>query len=302
MACDIVALLLLLVAVAASQPTSTADGQEPGSQAGGHHISGIDPGNFTAIHLAYASYCPSKELEQWNCQWCPSMYRFVGISFDNVTGERAFVAYSSVNKTIVVSYRGSVTTRNWIADFNFIKVSYPDGHDVRVHDGFFKAFNDTRANMRKYVAMAAQACPDCNTILATGHSLGAAVAGLSILDLAAVPVAGTQNYTFQLSNFGMPRVGDQAYAELFRQRVFPSTRVVHNHDPVPHLPFEDMGFHHVYTEVWAQSSDAPNAPQNYTLCDGTGEDPTCSRSVPVYELKAEDHDTYLGIYNNGCHS
>jgi predicted lipase len=42
-------------------------------------------------------------------------------------------------------------------------------------------------------------------------------------------------------NFGMPRLGDAAFFELFSAYVSNSTRVVHHHDIVPHLPPEDFG-------------------------------------------------------------
>ena len=44
-------------------------------------------------------------------------------------------------------------------------------------------------------------------------------------------------------------------------------RVVHYADPVPHLPTEFMGFHHVSTEVWYREFTL-----DYRVCDGSGED------------------------------
>jgi hypothetical protein len=40
---------------------------------------------------------------------------------------------------------------------------------------------------------------------------------------------------------------------------------------VPHLPLEDMGFHHISTEVFYTQSSS-----NYTVCDAGGEDHACA--------------------------
>ena len=51
----------------------------------------------------------------------------------------------------------------------------------------------------------------------------------------------------------------------------PAFRVTHYKDPVPHLPLEAMGFHHTAREVYyAQWNN------DYTVCDGSGEDGGCS--------------------------
>ena len=48
--------------------------------------------------------------------------------------------------------------------------------------------------------------------------------------------------------FGQPRVGNEAFANVFKTLVS-EYRVVHYADIVPHLPPEVLGFHHVATEV-----------------------------------------------------
>eukprot|EP01147_Barroeca_monosierra_P006984 gene6984-9584_t len=105
-----------------------------------------------------------------------------------------------------------------------------------------------------------------------------------------------------MHNFGMPRVGDIAFARLFNQTILYSTRVVHRHDIVPHLPFQDMGFHHVAREIWEQSPETASPPkdQTYIVCDNSGEDPSCSDSVPVLQWHPKDHDYYMGTKNMYC--
>ncbi len=63
----------------------------------------------------------------------------------------------------------------------------------------------------------------------TGHSLGAALAQLTSMDLLRSGIPNT------IYNFGQPRVGDQAYA-TFATKKLNIWRVTHHKDVVPHVP------------------------------------------------------------------
>ena len=60
----------------------------------------------------------------------------------------------------------------------------------------------------------------------------------------------------------------------------------------PHFPPEDFGFHHTATEIWETPTDKGN-PDHYKVCDGSGEDPSCSNSVSELSYNVEDHETYM---------
>jgi predicted lipase len=59
-------------------------------------------------------------------------------------------------------------------------------------------------------------------------------------------------FVVSLINFGQPRVGDQAYAEFAKTKLAESWRVVHNRDPVPHLPMNGavLSFWQNCTEIY----------------------------------------------------
>jgi len=66
-------------------------------------------------------------------------------------------------------------------------------------------------------------------------------------------------------------------------------RVTHYHDMVPHVPEELLGYHHVSTEVWYNEPST-----TYKVCDGSGEDDSCSNScAPVSCTSIDDHLDYL---------
>nr|CAB3492166.1 unnamed protein product [Digitaria exilis] len=103
----------------------------------------------------------------------------------------------------------------------------------------------------------------------------------------------------ELMTFGQPRVGNPAFAEYFRAQVPKTIRVTHQNDIVPHLPpyYYYLGqwtYHHFAREVWLHEIIKENVvTRNETICDDSGEDPTCSRSV--YGISVADHLEYYGV-------
>jgi len=65
-------------------------------------------------------------------------------------------------------------------------------------------------------------------------------------------------------------------------------RVTHSHDIVPHLPPQNLGFHHTALEEFYAAG-----PPKFKECDGSGEDPNCSNQYLV-DLSIQDHLTYMG--------
>jgi len=88
--------------------------------------------------------------------------------------------------------------------------------------------------------------------------------------------------------YGSPRVGDDAYSKWFAGFYHGfKARITHSHDPVPHLPLSNMGFHHSNTEVFYPNS------KSFKICDETGEDGSCSNNNWT-DLNILDHSTYMG--------
>lgn len=127
-----------------------------------------------------------------------------------------------------------------------------------------------------------------SSVSITGHSLGAAMAALCAWDLHHSGFRVNTMYTF-----GEPRVGNTDFYTAFKAAM-PGVmnRVTHYKDIVPHLPMEIMGFHHVATEVWYDEANT-----SHKVCDGSGEDPTCSDSVLGDSI--EDHLYYMGMHISG---
>lgn len=99
-----------------------------------------------------------------------------------ITDVTGFVAVDSTNRKIVVSFRGSSSVRNWLAnvDFNVMPTDLCDG--CTVHQGFWRSWLEARPGILAAVQEAVSRNPGYG-IVCTGHSLGGALATLSAATL-----------------------------------------------------------------------------------------------------------------------
>ena len=137
-------------------------------------------------------------------------------------------------------------------------------------------------------------CPMCSKMISTGHSLGAAIAGIAALELQTLfPLLSVRSYTF-----GQPRLGDANFSRFYGSVVPLTQRMVHYQDIVPHYPFVALGYHHVASEIWEITN--ASMPLTYIICDKGGEDPFCSDSVPAKDWHPKQHMVYMNITENDC--
>jgi len=92
----------------------------------------------------------------------------------DVTG---FVAIDSTNRNIVVSIRGSQSARNWLADVDITAIPTDLCDGCTVHQGFWNSWLEARPRILTAVKDAVAKNPGY-AIVATGHSLGGAIATL----------------------------------------------------------------------------------------------------------------------------
>lgn len=120
-------------------------------------------------------------------------------------------------------------------------------------------------------------------MIVTGHSLGAALAQLTGMDLIKA------NIPCRVIDFGQPRTGTQSYSS-FSNKKMSTTRYTHNKDRVPHLPFEDkMSYYHVCVEKFESASGSVKT------CNSSCEDPSCADQYAYNDTNWDDHGIYLGL-------
>lgn len=255
------------------------------------------------VLLAAAAYCDPKAIETWSCPPCTRAAAALGVPRLDVTAVvngnqsalQAFVARA--DDRVYVAFRGSAAWLNFYLDVDeYRSVAYGGAacEGCLVHDGFIYAWQDVNTSVVGAVRKALAATPR-GELVVVGHSLGGAVAVLAALELHAAigrPLAAV--YTF-----GEPRVGNANFAQQYRSRakLWPTWRVTHAHDIVPHLPPRNwlvpyvLTYEHHTREVWY---DNYTDSTHHIVCNGTnGEDFACADSVWVYQLSVSDHLHYL---------
>ncbi|RAH49349.1 lipase family protein [Aspergillus brunneoviolaceus CBS 621.78] len=188
---------------------------------------------------------------------------------DSYGDTAGFLVVDSTNKKLVVSFRGSSSIENWIANLDFI---FTDASAVcsgcQVHQGFWKAWSSVADTLTAEIASAVTAYPGYSLVF-TGHSLGGALAtiGATVLRNAgySVQLVGffmrqelvTRNVLLLTKgqySYGAPRVGNTALANYITSKGSGSNfRVTHLNDVVPRLPPRLLGYSHPSPEYWITS-------------------------------------------------
>jgi len=151
---------------------------------------------------------------------------------------------------------------------------------------FLSAYQQVRDTIHQDVIAIQKKYPNI-PIKVTGHSLGGACSVLCAFDLVDSKLISSDKIS--VVNIGQPRVGDQNFATAYNKHIGSSYRVVNARDLVPHVPPQLFGFEHSSTEIWFSTNYT-----NFTICDGSGEDPNCSDSLNLFN--PSDHLWYCGFY------
>lgn len=292
-------LLLLLVVLCQGRELS---GRTPHHQLHGH----VYNRTLAKILAEYASAVYMNDLEalvSWTCSRCNGLtkrFQIVELIVDVENCLQAFVGVAEDLGAIVIAFRGTQenSIRNWVEDLFFkqLDLNYPGMSGSMVHHGFYSAYHNT--TLRPQIVEAVQRIQERDvslSIMVTGHSMGGAMASFCALDLMV-------NYgakDVQVVTFGQPRIGNKIFADYYSMFVPKTIRVTHDHDMVPHLPpyytyLRQRTYHHFPREVWIHKIGFGSLVfEVEKICDASGEDPSCSRSVSGNCIT--DHLDYYGV-------
>ncbi|KAE9978070.1 hypothetical protein EG328_001690 [Venturia inaequalis] len=172
------------------------------------------------------------------------------IEFQNggATDTTGYLAIDTTKKLIVLSFRGSTSLRNYLVDVNFPLTNIDICTGCQGDSGFWGAWSDNRAQILPSVKTTVAAYPTYK-VIATGHSLGGAIATFAAAELRNAGIA------VDLITFGSPRALNPTGATyISAQNKGANYRLTHLNDPVPRLPPRSFGFEHVDTEYYISSA------------------------------------------------
>jgi hypothetical protein len=243
-------------------------------------------------------------------------WAFTGHSPDGGTG-RIVVSFTGTDP---------INWRNWVVNLSFAKMNYGACTGCEVHTGFFYAYLRVRPQLLHNLNALQKKYPG-TPVYITGHSLGGAIATHAIADiynhafeldelnghtfvrggnpayditspilsqaetllLGGTVSAPSFTLVFPSYTFGAPRVGNDYFAQWLHTTLGGSRlyRLIHNRDPVPHVPTLSMGFQHPTTEVFYNKDNS-----RYSVCSAVnGEDPACSNRF-LFTISVSDHSQY----------
>jgi hypothetical protein len=243
-----------------------------------------------AVWYSAAAYC-SKDTYK-SRSWVGRTAGFVctDVLYDLGTDTNGYVGYNNAYGYIVVSFRGSQSLRNWITNLEFAKLDmvYPACSGCLVHSGFYNA-EQTIISKAISAVKSLQTLHPTYKVLVTGHSLGAALATLTAIDMKNAGISNIFSY-----HYGSPRIGNQAFMQYIKNVLPDAHRVVHDCDTVPHVPYEAMGFWHICTEFFEDKAGS------IKQCGLTCEDSTCGNQYAFSATTVDAHLVYLGMPISDC--
>jgi len=199
---------------------------------------------------------------------------------------------------VLVSFRATMVPANCANNDDEFLVPYPPNPSARVHQGFYRAYTSVRTQTLAAIASigAEPGVTGFQMLVLTGWSMGGAMGSYLAMELRQLYPTTTITYY----GFGMPRVGDAAFASAFA--ALPQVNAVnvwHRGDPIPECGLFDpdhtgctqyaRGFRHAAgTTVWYSGGLAPGPPYTTFPSDTVGSGPTAA------QLDGDDHLYYMG--------
>ncbi len=162
-------------------------------------------------------------------------------------------------QAIVVAFRGTEPTKlkDLLTDIELTMVPGPLG---KVHEGFWESLEGIWDKLQRAIAIRQEGK---RAIWFTGHSLGGALAQLTVARLIQMGRPAQGLYTY-----GAPRCGDMRFASQFNRLARQSTfRVVNEADIIPDVAPKFLGFEHCgrYCELDERGRMLIDTPQRQGL-------------------------------------
>ncbi|KIJ55282.1 hypothetical protein M422DRAFT_199415 [Sphaerobolus stellatus SS14] len=205
--------------------------------------------------FAGIAYCPAELTANWTCGAnCETLSGFIPLAAGGDGDEMQYwyVGYYPSHDTIIVSHEG-LQVEELLADVTVLsfslvhldQINFPETRKMRVHAGFAAE----QMKSAPFVLVAVKqglAQYKTRNVTIVGHSLGAAI---GLLDALFLSLQLSQEISLKFIGYGMPRVGDAAFAAYMDTHLKDLTRINNREDFVPIIPGKFMGFRHTHGEI-----------------------------------------------------
>ncbi|KAG2093158.1 Alpha/Beta hydrolase protein [Suillus discolor] len=198
-------------------------------------------------YYASAGYCTNMQTLAWdcgtNCDANPG-FKPVASGGNGDSIQYWFVGYDPNLDTVIISHQGTDTSDilPLITDGDFFLTAldptlFPGiNSDIKVHNGFKDAQARTATDVLAAVE-SAMSIYGTESVTMVGHSLGAAI---TLLDSVYLPLWLPSGTTFRTIGYGLPRVGNQAFANYVDGNLH-LTHINNEEDPIPICPRYVLG-------------------------------------------------------------
>ncbi|KAI0636121.1 lipase [Trametes polyzona] len=246
-------------------------------------------------HYASAAYCNPRSTSSWTCgSACDANPGFVPTASggDDILTQYWFVGYDPALHEVIVAHQGTdidlITPALTDVDIPLEPVDkymFPGvAPPVMVHAGFAAAQHRSAAKVLRAIRRTMSTF-NTSAVTVTGHSLGAAIA---LLDAILIPLH-IPNTTVRYIGYGLPRVGNLAFANYVDSQPISVTHINNQEDPIPVLPPMALGFHHPSGEVHIQRSG------EWVACPGQ-DNPSSNCSVGDVSFMQFNEANHRGPY------
>jgi len=243
--------------------------------------------------FAQTAYCSTPQVESGSIDTLIPGVEILQAGGNDGTIPLYYIAYDNQTQSIVLAHQGT-DARNILSiandaqfvltDLNMTLIPNP-GNNAQVHDGFQKTFERTAPSILSGVKNGL-ASKGVNNVLVVGHSLGAAVATMGAVMLRQqLPSSVNMNTVV----FGLPRGGNQAWADLVNAELLPNfNHFTNQNDPVPTVPPRFLDYVQPENEVHIRAVDSQGQATDVVACPGQ-ENEHCSEGNSVLQASVANH-------------
>ncbi|KAB5587881.1 Lipase [Ceratobasidium theobromae] len=248
--------------------------------------------------FASAAYCSTAST--WTCAQCKNLPGFVPYATGGDGDEipKWYVGWWPTESFVVVGHQGtnpsqieSLLTDAEIALETLDTTLFPGvSSSVKAHSGFKKAHAATAATI---LATVKQVISDhsATKVLAVGHSLGAFAGGaIATLDSLYFRLNLPSTVSIKAVTYGLPRVGNQDFANLIDAKITDFSHVTNLKDLVPIIPGRFLGFVHPSGEKHIVAAGS------WYACVGQDNTSTNCSTGAVANILVGNTDDHLGPY------